>query len=206
MKFGNAPSPPSLHICNNAVTFVGKFTYMGSIITNTGDLQPPHWTGHEIAEATTLASFLHEHWNQAPRVSGFGTLCPPLQLWVLANFHQPVCSRLSAFDMQAQRAITNSKWFDYKTNMEVWSLTKCQPIQRYIAQGRLCWFGHLHIQPEGWGMVKTTWSPSHAIGRRPRQRPAHLKQLGTTLLDASNIDHSRWRSNIVARAACMPSW
>ena len=36
MKFGDAPSPPSLHICNNDVEFVDKFTYLGSIITNTG--------------------------------------------------------------------------------------------------------------------------------------------------------------------------
>ena len=40
MKFGDVPSPPSLHICNNDVKFVDKFTYLGSIITNTGDLQP----------------------------------------------------------------------------------------------------------------------------------------------------------------------
>ena len=40
MKFGDVPSPPSLHICNNDVEFVDKFTYLGSIITNTGDLQP----------------------------------------------------------------------------------------------------------------------------------------------------------------------
>ena len=36
---------------------------------------------------------------------------------------------LSACNMQVQRAITNTKWFDYKTNMEVRSHTKCQPIR-----------------------------------------------------------------------------
>ena len=40
MKFGDVPSPPSLHICNSYVEFVDKFNYLGSIITNTGDLQP----------------------------------------------------------------------------------------------------------------------------------------------------------------------
>ena len=34
MKFGDVPSPPSLHICNNDVEFVDKFTYLGSITTN----------------------------------------------------------------------------------------------------------------------------------------------------------------------------
>ena len=40
MKFGDVPSPPSLHICNNDVEFVDKVTYLGSMITNSGDLQP----------------------------------------------------------------------------------------------------------------------------------------------------------------------
>ena len=43
--------------------------------------QTPHWIGdrsHAIAQATTLAPLLHQTRNQAPRVSGFGTLCPPL--------------------------------------------------------------------------------------------------------------------------------
>ena len=40
MKCGDVPSPQSLHICNNDVEYVDKFTYLGSIITNTGNLQP----------------------------------------------------------------------------------------------------------------------------------------------------------------------
>ena len=93
-----------------------------------------------------------------------------------------------------------------------------QPIQRYIAQGRLRWFGHLLRSPPnhpalaiytvnpratGWsrprGAHRTRWSDVLGID---------LKQLGTTLTEASNIalDRSRWRSTIVARAACTPSW
>ena len=45
--------------------------------------------------------------------------------------------------MPAQQTITNTKWFEYKTNMEVRTLTNCQKLQRYIAQGRLRWFGNL---------------------------------------------------------------
>ena len=98
-----------------------------------------------------------------------------------------LCSRLSAFDMQAQPTITNTKWFDYKTNIEVRALTKRQPIQRYIGQSRLRWFGHLlrspHNHPahaiysfnpraEGWLRPRdSAWRPSHAMGWRPRQRP-----------------------------------
>ena len=93
-----------------------------------------------------------------------------------------LCSRLSAFDMQAQRTITYTKWFDYKENIEVRSLTKRQLKPRYIAQGRLRWFGYLvrspldHPAPAIYtfipkaGMDKNPWSPSHTMGRRPRQR------------------------------------
>ena len=37
---------------------------------------------------------------------------------------------------------------------------------------------HLHLQPEGSGMVETTWSPSHAMEWRPRQR---LKTAGDNI-------------------------
>ena len=177
MKFGDVASPPSLHICNNDVKFVDKFTYLGSIITNSGDLQP------DIRPISTS-----------------------------------LCSRLSAFDMQAQRTITNTKWLDYKTHIEVRTLTNRQPIQRYIAQGRLRWCGHLLRSPlNHTALAIYTFNPRAAGWSRPRGAPRtqwsdvlgkYLKQLGTTLMEASNIalDRSRWRSTIVARAISTPSW
>ena len=39
IQFGDVPSPLSLHFCNNDVECVDKFTYIGSIITNTSDLK-----------------------------------------------------------------------------------------------------------------------------------------------------------------------
>ena len=103
--------------------------------------------------------------------------------------------------------------------MEVRSVTKRQLIQRYIAQGRLLWFGHL-LRP-------LLNHPAHAIytfnlnaegWSRPVEPLAHHevmssakdhKQLGTTLLESSNIalDRSRWRSNkVFAHAVSTPSW
>ena len=64
MKFGDAPSPPSLHICNNDVEFVDKFTYLGSIITNTGDLQPD--INRRIGLATgVMRSFRQPLWRHS---------------------------------------------------------------------------------------------------------------------------------------------
>ena len=105
------------------------------------------------------------------RASVLSVLLYGSECWPIST---SLCSRLSAFDMQAQRTITNTKWFEYKTNIEVRTLTNRQPIQRYIAQGRLRWSStpvstkssctrHLHLQPEGSGVVETTWSPSHAM-------------------------------------------
>ena len=103
----------------------------------------------------------------------YGSECLPIST--------SLCSRLSVFDMHAQW--TNVKWFDYKTNIEVRSLTKCQPIQRCSTKSPpLVWPStpvstqpscplHLHLQPECRGMVETLWSPAHAMGRRPRQTP-----------------------------------
>ena len=121
--------------------------------------------------------------------------------------------------MQAQRTITNTKWFEYKTNIEVRTLTNRQPIQRYIAQGRLRWLGHLLRSPPNHpALAIYTFNPRAAGWSRQRGAPRtrwsdvlgkDLKQLGTTLMEASNIalDRSRWRSTIVARAvSTTPSW
>ena len=224
MKFGDAPSPPSLHICNNDVEFVDKLTYLGSIITNTGDLQPdikrriglatgvmrslrkPLWRHSSISLETKLRVY------QASLLSVllYGSECWPIST--------SLCGRLSAFDMQAQQTITDTKWFEYKTNIEVRTLTNRQPIQRYIAQGRLRWLGHLLRSPPNHpALAIYTFNPRAAGWSRPRGAPRtrwsdvlgkDLKQLGTTLMEASNIalDRSRWRSTIVARAVSTPSW
>ena len=153
MKFGDATSPPSLHICNNDVEFVDKFTYLGSIITNTGDLQPdinrriglaagvmrllrqPLWHHSSISLETKLRVY---------QASVLSVLLYGSECWPIST---SLCSRLSAFDMQAQRTITNTKWFDYNTTNEVRALTKRQPLQRYIAQSPIRWFGHLLRSP-----------------------------------------------------------
>ena len=224
MKFGDVPSPPSLHIWNNDVEFVDKFTYLGSIITNTGDLQPD--INRRIGLATGIMRSLRQPlWRHSSisletklrvyQASVLSVLLYSCECWPIST---SLCSRLRAFDMQAQRTITNTKWFEYKTNIEVRTLTNRQPIQRYIAQGRLSWFGHLLRSPlnhpalaiytlnpkaAGWsilrGAPRTRWSD--VLGK-------DLQQLGTTLMEASNIalDPSRWRSTIVARAVSTPSW
>ena len=120
--------------------------------------------------------------------------------------------------LQAQRTVTNTKWFEYKTNIEVRTLTNRQPIQRYIAQGRLRWFGRLLRSPLNHpAHAIYTFNPRAAGWSRPRGTPRtrwsdvlgkDIKQLGTTLTDASKIaiGRSRWRSTIVARAVSTPSW
>ena len=90
-------------------------------------------------------------------ILGCSSPCPSIHLY---NATPPpistsLCSRLSAFDMQAQRTITYTKWFDYKANIEVRSLTKRQLKPRYIAQGHFRWFGYLVRSPLS--------HPAHAI-------------------------------------------
>ena len=77
---------------------------------------------------TTLAPLLHQTRNQL-RVYQASVLSVPLygsECWAIST---SLCSILSAFVTQAQ--VTVTKWFDSKTNMEVPSYTKRQPIQWY---------------------------------------------------------------------------
>ena len=223
IKFCDVPSPPSLHICNNDVEFVDKFTYLGSIITNSGDLQPD--INRRIGLATGVMRSLRQPlWRHSSisletklrvyQASVLSVLLNNPECWKIST---SLCSRLSAFDMQAQRTITNTKWFEYKTNIEVRTLTNRQPIQRYIDQGRLRWFDHLLRSPPNHpALAIYIFNPRAAGWSRPRGPPRtrltdvlgkDLKQLGTALSEASNIvlDRSRWRSTIVARAVSTPS-
>ena len=154
-------------------------------------------TKHRVYQASILSVLL------------YGSECWPIST--------TMCIRLSAFDMQAQRTITNTKWFEHKINMEVRTITIRKPIQRYIAQGRLRWFGHLLRSPLNHpAHAIYTFNPRAAGWSRPRGAPRtrwsdviskDLIQLGTTLTEASNIalDRTRWRSTTVARAVVTPS-
>ena len=105
MKFCDVPSPPSLHICNNDVKFIDKFIYLGSIITNTGDLQPdinlriglatgvmrslrqPLWRHSSISLETKLRVY---------QASVLSVLLYGSECWPIST---SLCSRLSVFDM-----------------------------------------------------------------------------------------------------------
>ena len=148
------------------------------------------------------------------RISGFGTLYGS-ECWPIST---SLCSRLSAFDIQAQRTITNTKWFDYKTNIEARALTKdnrFNAILPKVAYAGLAIYSDLH------SAILPTPSTPPTLGLRDGQDPVEpprtrwgdvlakdLKQLGTTLAEASNIaiDRTRWRSTIVVRAVSTPSW
>ena len=176
MTFGDVPSPPSLHICNNDVGFVDKFTYLGSVITNTGDLQAD--INRRIGLATGVMRSLRQPlWRHSSigletklRVYQASVLSVLLYGYACWPISTSLCSRLSAFDIHAQLTIT--KWFDYKTNIEVRTLTNRQPIQNYIAQGRLRWFGHLLRSPLYHpALAIYTFNPRAAGWSRPRGDP-----------------------------------
>ena len=167
-------------ICNNDDEFVYKFAYLGSIITNTGNLQPGGNRRIGLA-AGVMRSQRQPLWCHSPReASTPSSACiRPLRYYLssytargLATISTSLCSRLSAFDMQAEWTNINSKLFDYKykTNIEVRTLTKRQPIQRYIAQSRLRCFGHqLRLRHS---IILPTPSTPSTRGLRDGQDPA----------------------------------
>ena len=176
---------------------------MGSIITNTGDLQPD--INRRIGLATGVMRSLRQPLWRHPSISletklrvyqasVLSVLLYGYECWPIST---SLCSRLSAFDMQAQRTITNTKWFEYKTNMEVRTLTNRKPVQRYISQGRLRWFGHLLRSPlnhpahaiytfnwraAGWsrprGAPRKRWSD--VLGKDLKQLKQHRRRLPTS--------------------------
>ena len=88
---------------------------------------------------------------------------------------------------------------------------------RYVAVEEGQRWNNIHTDCDHPALAIYTFNPRAAGWSRPRGAPRtrwsdvlrnDLKQLGITLMEASNIalDRSRWRSTIVARAVSTPSW
>ena len=135
---------------------------------------------------------------------------------MLTTFHQPV--------YQAKR-VRHAGSTDHHQHQMVRlqnthrsTLTKQQPIihilPKVASAGLAIYSGLRPIYPAHAIYNVNPWAEGWS---RPRGSPRtrwvdvlckNLKQLGTTLVEASNIatDRIRWRSTIVARAVSAPSW
>ena len=150
------------------------FTYLGSSLSNTNDLN--HELNCRIGKATSAFSNLNKIWS-SKKVSlrlklrfynsnVVPTLLYGSETWQLKTTHE---RRLDAFDMKCLRKILGIKWNDFVTNDEIRSKTEQPPVSSTICKRRLRWLGHvLRLPATRPANQVITWTPE---GQRRRGRP-----------------------------------
>ena len=134
MYVGEGPDPPPIHIGNDTIEFVSSFTYLGSTITNNGDLKP------EIDRRRTLAAVvMRAFWNPLWRhksisrktklriynVSVLSILLYGAETWPLTT---TLAYRIDGFDSRSLRSIEGIKWYEHVPNIELRKRTEQPPV------------------------------------------------------------------------------
>jgi len=178
MHVGEGLDPPSLNINGNVVEFVDSVVYLGSTVTNNGDLKPeierrhtlwsnvmqvlrkPLWRQQSISHTTKMRIY-----NAAVlSVLLYGT-----ETWLLTG---TLSSRLDSFDSRALRSILGIHWCDLISNEMMRVLAGQIPASSLAARRRVHWHGHvLHLPPHHPSRVILDFHPGSFGWKRPQGAP-----------------------------------
>ncbi|XP_042855592.1 uncharacterized protein LOC122242359 [Penaeus japonicus] len=201
MHVGEGPDPPPLTFNNISVKFSPKFTYLGSTITQTGDLG-----FQEIDRRRGLVSnkciimetpVVHRAISRKTKLrvynaSVLSVLLYGSETWPL---NKTLEARLDGFDSRALRTIEGIHWTQHVTNQEVRQRTQQTAASRLAAQRRIrwCWdIGHVQRSPK---IIPHVPSSTSTPGW-PDGGARDLRDCGITLADAEQHaqDRPRWQA------------
>lgn len=223
MYVGDGPDPPPINIGAESVEFVPSFVYLGSEVTNDGNiltevnrrrglaagvmrsLWRPLWRRRDISRRTKLRVY---------NAAVLSVLLYGAETWPLCK---TLASRVRGFDSRALRTIEGVRWYDHVTNEELRERTGQANILRVLAQRRVRWLGHVLRRPDDHPTKATyEFDPTAAGWRRPRGRPrtrwkdvlrSDLQGVNLTLEDAARLadDRVAWRG-LVDLVGSTPCW
>lgn len=173
---GEAPSP--LHISGEEVEFVTSFNYLGSIVTNNGNIATEiNWRRALAASAMkTLWKPLWKHRSISRKTklriyntSVLSIILYGAETWPL---NKSLADRIDGFDARALRTTEGIKWQDRVSNITLRDRTRQPPASHLAAQRRLRWYGHVkRLPPEHPAFAILHFDPKAAGWKRPRGAP-----------------------------------
>jgi len=149
MHVGEGPDPLSLNIDGNAVEFADSFVYLGSTVTNNGDLKPeierrralssnvmqalcrPLWRQQSISRTTKMRIY---------SAAVLSVLLYGAETWPLTG---TLSSRLDGFDSRALRSILGIHWRDFVSSEMVRALAGQSLASSLAAHCRVRCYGHV---------------------------------------------------------------
>lgn len=222
MRVADDEAPQSINLNSHNIAIVDQFVYLGSLITNTGDMAPevsrrrglassalkslwkPLWRHHNISLSTKMRVY-----NSVVR----SVLLYGSETWPL---NKKQSKRLSGFDSRALRTVCDIRWPNRISNSDLRQRTRSPPLERILAQNRLRWYGHLmRSDPALPTRIAWDFDPLAARWRRPRGAPRQryrdalvddLHHLHLTQTDAAEkaLDRASWR-RVVSSVVSTPA-
>ena len=167
-------SKEPLHIYNKSIERVTQFTYLGSIIDNTGGTEADIMA--RIRKAQIAFSALNKIWQSTTystqtKLRIFNTNVKAVLLYGCETWKNSkyITTRLQVFINKSLRKILRIFWPDQITNNELWKRTKQPKIDLQIRKRKWGWLGHTLRKPiEDITRQALEWNPQ---GKRGRGRP-----------------------------------
>jgi len=214
-NIGAGAAPSTIHMSNQAVETVSKFTYLGSDVDSDGYCEPE--IHRRLGIASSIMGQLDNVWRQqrlslSTKLRIYVSLVLSVVLygsetWTMRKTDN---DRVQSFHMQSQRRILGVKWYDKITNAAIKETTELTDLPSLIADRRHSLFGHICRLPRDTPVSQalhlsidaSTGTPPAADWKRPLGRPRRtwLQQVEEDLglpisaCQFATLDRSLWRS------------
>ena len=201
----------TLELHGEAVERVSEFTYLGSIISETGGTDDDITA--RIRKAQSTFSMLMPVWKEKcirlqTKLRIFNTNVKPALLYGLETWRS---TKLQTFINKCLRKILNVRWPEVISNEDLWERTQQCHIEESIKRRKWKWIGHTLRKPEN-NITRSAreWNPQ---GSRRRDRPKQswrrsvkdeLAKKQITWIEAKRITSNRVRWRSMVDALCSP--
>ncbi|KAI8502438.1 hypothetical protein Bbelb_200260 [Branchiostoma belcheri] len=157
-----------------AVEVVDQFTYLGSVISNSGEVEPD--INCRVGKAASVFRRMNSIWsattiNLDTKLRLYSIVLPTAiyasETWKCTA---KASRKLDAFHQRNLRRILKVRWQDHITNDEILNRVKSKPLSTIITEKRMQLAGHiLRLPSRRHSKTAMTWVPHN--GRRKRGRP-----------------------------------
>lgn len=167
----------SVHACGEDIEILESFTYLGSVVHNSGGSR------HEVLRRIGLAHGVMDSLNTSiwrcrylcrrTKIRIFKSLVLPVLLygsetWTLSS---DLKRRIDAFGNKCLRRVMGYRWFDFVSNQRLLRETDSRPITCIVRQRQLRLYGHVARYPEVDPAHRVVSVRDNPVWRRPRGRP-----------------------------------
>ena len=192
------PSPPNITINGTPLTVVDKFSYLGSTMTDSNNLETE--LSNRIGRAATTFGRLQSrvwsntHLSEKLKVRVYEACILSVLLYGSESWptYRRQEDRLNAFHFRRLRSILGISWQDRVPNTDILERTGSTDMYTILRRKRLRWVGHVRRMDDA-RLPKAIFHGELVEGQRARGRPRlRYKDVLKRDLTAFNIAAKEW--------------